>query len=259
VTSGESTGPSESTRGETPADEEYARRYAEGYGEGLRSALREVLSHTTRGHTAQELRILVESRLARVNEEVELKRRSLLSPPRRPAWNSLLRVPAPVGARPWTPPIPGPAPDLLAPGRSLLIREERPRRAVELLRESASKFPRVVLVSAHPPDLEGVPADRRVVISLGAPGGAGRPSAGEIGGRLKEPTQAEGGALVYVDALELIATEEGPDTVVRFVGWLVDLAARTRSALLVSFDARALELKDASRLERAFAQVIATP
>ena len=53
-------------------DEEYARTYADGYEEGVRSALREVLQHASRGHTAQELRILIESRLARLEEEVEL-------------------------------------------------------------------------------------------------------------------------------------------------------------------------------------------
>ena len=69
-----------------PADEEFARTYAAGYEEGVRSALREVLQHASRGHTAQELRILIESRLARLSEEVELKRKGLLAPPRRPAW-----------------------------------------------------------------------------------------------------------------------------------------------------------------------------
>jgi hypothetical protein len=243
----------------TPDDEEFARTYAAGYEEGVRSALRELLGHASRGHTAAELRMLVESRLARLPEEVELKRRSLLGPPRQPAWASLLRAPAP--ARPWIPP-PGlsssPPPLRLAPGESLLLKEERPRRALDLLRESAARWPRVVLLSLHPPGLADVRPDRRLVIPLtaGADGGAGAgPAPGEIGGRLREPTEAPGGALVYVDALEYLATEHSLETTLRFVQWLANQVGSTGSALLASVDPRALDEKEMSRLERAFRSV----
>jgi hypothetical protein len=246
---------------EPPADEEFARTYAAGYEEGVRSALREVLQHASRGHTAQELRILVESRLARLSEEVELKRKGLLGPPRRPAWNSLLRAPQP--ARPW----PGPqtssssTPLRLAPGRTLLVREERPSRAVAILRESVNAFPRVALVSQRPPELPGLPADRRVDIDVaatasGEAGGPARLGPGEIGGRLHESAEAPGGALVYVDALEYLASEYSLDTTLKFVHWLVTEVEETGSALLVSFDRRSLDLKEMSLLERAFETVI---
>jgi len=243
---------------EGPKDEEFARTYAAGYEEGVRSALREVLGHASRGHTAAELRMLVESRLARLSEEVELKRRSMLAPPRQPAWASLLRPP--VGARPWVPPIgSSPTPSLrLAVGGSLLIREERPVRALALLRETAAQFPRVVLLSLHPPELPDLRPDQRIVIPIG-PGGDGpdraAPGPGEIGGRLREPTEAPGGALVYLDALEFLATEHSLETTLRFVQWLGSQVSSTGSALLASVDPRALDLKDQSRLERAFQAV----
>ncbi len=241
-----------------PADEESARTYAAGYEEGVRSALREVLQHTSRGHTAQELRILVESRLARLDEEVDLKRKGLLGPPRRPAWNSLLRPPQP--ARAWAGPAPGPAaPSLrLAPGTSTLVREERPSRAVAILRSNAAGFPRLATVSLRPPDVPGVPADRRTDITVGATGASAeaRLAPGEIGGRLRDPTEAAGGALVYVDSLEFLATEYSLDTTLKFVHWLVAQVQQTGSALLVSFDRRALELREMSLLERAFGTVV---
>lgn len=243
---------------EGPKDEEFARTYAAGYEEGVRSALREVLGHTSRGHTAAELRMLVESRLARLPEEAELKRRSMLAPPRQPAWASLLR--SPTAARPWLAPSgPSPAPGLrLAPGGSLLIREERPRRAVDLLRETAQRFPRVVLLSLHPPDLPELRPEQRIVIPITS-GGEGpdraAPGPGEIGGRLREPTEAPGGALVYLDAIEFLATEHSLETTLRFVQWLGNQVSTTGSALLVSVDPRSLELRDLSRLERAFQSV----
>ncbi len=246
---------------EPPADEEYARTYAAGYEEGVRSALRELLGHASRGHTAQELRMLAESRLARLAEEVELKQKSLLAPPRRPAWNSLLRPPQ--AARPWSGPVVGPAPavPVLGPGRSVLVREERPARAIELLRANANSFPRIVLVSQRPPDVPAVVPGRRlelVVASGGGadPGGPRRLTPGEISGRLREPTESPGGALVYVDSLEFLATEYSLDTTLKFVHWLVAQIESTGSALLVSFDRRALDLKEMSVLERAFAFVV---
>ena len=243
---------------EPPGDEEYARTYAAGYEEGVRSGLREVLQHTSRGHTAQELRILVESRLARLDEEVEVKRRSLLAPPRRPAWSALLRAPQPTRA--WTPPFGGnaTAPGHLGPGRSLLVREERPARAVEVLRANVHEFPRAALVSLRPPELPGLSKERRVdIVPSGSEltGGA-RLSPGEIGGHLREPTEAPGGALVYVDALEYLAGEYGLELTLKFANWLVGQIEQTSSALIVSFDRRSLDTREMSRLERPFQTVL---
>jgi hypothetical protein len=239
-----------------PADEEYARAYTSGYEEGVRSALREVVQHASRGHTSQELRMLAESRLARLPEEAELKRRGLLAPPRRTAWGALLRPHAPA-ADPRLAAAPAAvASGALGPGQSLLVREERPARAVEILRASAAAFPRVVVVSIHPPELAGLPSSRRIDLSpRGDPadrGGAAPTGLSELGGRLRAPTEGAGGALVYVDSLEYFVTEEGVETTIRFAHWLVGQAQATGSAILVSFDSRSLELKDASRLERAF-------
>ena len=254
-------GTSSSRDEEPPADEEYARAYAAGYEEGVRNALRETLEHISRGHTPQEVRMLTASRLARLSEEVELKRKSLLAPPRRPAWSSLLRPPAP--ARPWTGPVPGAtaASVRLLPGRTLLVREERPARALEVLRANAGAFPRVATVSMRVPELPGIPPSHRVDLTVGGPGSAEAPGAagltpGEISGRLRDPTEAPGGALVYVDALEYLATEHGLEVTVKFAHWLVTQAQETGSALLVSFDPRSLDVRDVSRLERAFETVL---
>jgi hypothetical protein len=243
---------------EPPADEEYARTYAAGYEEGVRSGLREVLQHASRGHTAQELRILVESRLARLDEEVDLKRRSLLAPPRRPAWNSLLRSPQP--ARPWVPTIGGGGSSnpRLGPGRSVLVRDDKPTRAVEILRANLHEFPRTVLVSLRPPELPGLSKDRRldIVPSGSELAAGGKLSPGEIGGHLREPTESPGGALVYVDALEYLAGEYGLELTLKFVAWLVTQTEQTSSALLVSFDRRLLDTREMSRLERPFQTVL---
>jgi hypothetical protein len=243
---------------EPPGDEEYARTYAAGYEEGVRSGLREVLQHTSRGHTAQELRILVESRLARLDEEVELKRRSLLAPPRRPAWSSLLRAPQPTRA--WVPTFGGSVPPTarLGPGQSVLVREERPARAVEILRANVHEFPRAALVSLRPPELPGLSKERRldIVPSGSELAGGARLSPGEIGGHVRAPTEAPGGALVYLDALEYLAGEYGLEVTLKFANWLVGQVETTSSALVVSFDRRSLDTRELSRLERPFRTVV---
>jgi hypothetical protein len=240
--------------GSVPGDDEYARGYTEGYEEGLREALREFLQHASRGHTAQELRFLVESRLARLSEDVERKRRSLLAPPRKPAWGPLLRAPRPWdGSAPFGAP-PPPAVMALRPGETVLIREERPERAIELLRASAPHYPRVVLVSNRPPEIGSPAGPSPIVLRVGpAAGDAERGLApGEIAGRIREATDADGGALVYLDAFELLATEYSLDTAVKFVHWTAGQASDRRSALLASVDPKALDPKDLGRLQRAF-------
>jgi hypothetical protein len=240
---------------EPPADEAYARSYAAGYEEGLRSALRELLAHASRGRTNQELRALIQSRLASLAEEVDLKRRSLLGPPRPRPFGDLAR-PTRTGALPGASPARAGRPPL-GPRESVLVREARPERAVELLRLSRRSFPRLALVSLRPPEL-GDPGVATVVVSVRDPGGSsgGHLTPGEVAGRLRAALEAPGGALVYVDALEFFVGEEGPEVTLRFARWLVEQVQGGSSALLVSYDPRALAVTDASRLERLFGEVV---
>jgi hypothetical protein len=240
---------------DAPADEAYARTYAAGYEEGLRTALREVLSHASRGRTNQELRALIQSRLARLSEEVELKRRSLLAPPRPRPFGELARDPAAAGFAAGRAAVGVHAP--LAPGDTVLVREARPERAVEILRLSRTHFPRLVLVSLRPPAL-GDPSVTTVTVSATDRGtsSGGHLSPGEVAGRVDEHLGQPGGALVYSDLLEFFVGENGPELTVRFAQWLVERVQATGSALVVSYDPRALASTDASRLERQFGEVV---
>ncbi len=241
-------------REEPPADQEFARAYAAGYEEGLRTALREILAHASRGRTNQELRALIQSRLARLAEEVDLKRRSLLAPPRPRPFGEL--------ARPFDRGGPGAFPTEgagtpVAPGGSVLVRELRPERAVELVQRSRERFPRLVVVSLRPPEF-GFGRGETIVVPLRAPSAAGgeAPTLGQLGGRLRTSIQAPGSALVYVDALEAAVTDEGVEVMLRFVGFLVDEVQRAGGALVVSYDPRALAVTEIGRLERLFGQVV---
>ncbi|MCI4368358.1 MAG: DUF835 domain-containing protein [Thermoplasmata archaeon] len=242
---------------ESPPDELWARAYAEGFGEGVRDALKEILQHAARGHTAQELRLLVESRLARVSEEVDLKRRSLLAPPRRASWGPLLRPPAnlnPAGAG-------GPTETVLAPalghGVAVLFREERPVNAVRYLRESAPRFEHVALVSQHPPEIPGSDPASVTVIRPGVAameGATGGP--GEILGEIRLLAERHASVLVYVDALEFLVTEFSAEAALRAVNWLSTNLPEKNSSLVVSVDPQAFDTGQRGRLQRAFQYVL---
>ncbi len=230
-----------------PRDDEYARAYSEGYGEGLRDALREMLAHLSRGHTPHEVRMIVESRLARVREEVELKRKSLLSPPRRPSWGALLRPPAPGNE-------PGPsAPETVLAGRSVLFLEERPARAIACAEASAAGFARILVLSFHPPTLRGVPAERIefVPVRSSGVGGEGADPSG-LSGRILEALGRGGGTLVYLDAVEVLSSEAGAERTSKFVTWLAGEVARGAGALIASADPAALDAKERVLYQRAF-------
>lgn len=243
-------------RGESPAGgDEYARAYSEGYGEGLREALREMLQHASRGHTAQELRLLVESRLARVREDVELKRRSLTNPPNRPAWGAILRPPSPT----LTPPPSGGAPrslDIVA-GGAYLFREQRPERAVAAAGAAAGRFPRLVAISVRPPSFSLPPGTSLEFVEIRVSGDPDeRPDPTRISGRIRTAVEAEGGALVYLDAVETLAGEAGINPTLKFVSWLTQLAAARASAVVVSVDPATLDPRSMSLLERSFPSVL---
>ena len=238
-------------RAEPVSDDEYARGYAEGYGEGLREALREVLGHASRGHTAQELRILIESRLLRIRDDIELKRKSLTGPPRQPSWGALLRPPGPAAAPPAGPARPVPE---LRPGESYLFCEERPVAAAAFVDAHAERFPRTVLASFRPPPLPHAPLERVTLLKV-APGGSGLFSPGEISSRFRSAMEPNGGALVYFDAFEMMATEHGADPMLRFVAWATQTAQGTGSTLVLSVDPKGIDERTLTLLKRSFAFV----
>ncbi len=234
-------------------DEAYAQTYSEGYADGLREALREILQHVARGHTVGELRVLIESRLARLREDVDIKRRSLLAPPRRPAWSALLRSPAVVASDP----VAGPA---IVAGGSYLFREDQPRKAPAFVGRAAARYPRVLCVSAHAPDLPGVPREKLSALRLALPSPGLGTAEGELdpsglGGRIREATEAAGGAAVYLDAVEVMSVEYSIETTLKFVNWLGAQVARTGSVLVASVDPGALDERDLRRLQRSFNSV----
>ena len=233
---------------ERAPDEEFARAYALGYEEGIRTALKEMIEHAARGHSPAELRMLLESRVARLAEEVEVKRRTLLAPPRRTAWAT-----AAVPPRPWSAVPAGRGPRPLDPGRGYLVAESRPERALDLIRGAAPGAPRVLLISRRPPQLPGVPDDRRFDLR---PSGIDNPSAagslGELSGRIRDALSGPAGAWIYLDSIEFLLTSLSPELVLNFVRWLLDLVEETKAGLIVSVDPSALEPRDFSRLSHLF-------
>ena len=234
-------------------DDEYIEGYSKGYGDGLREALRELRAHAGRGASPQELRMLIESRLARIPDDVEVKRKGLLAPPRRAPWASLLRSPA---APSWTPP-PSSLPALVVEsGETFLVKEDRPRRALEVLERSAPAYRRVLLISQRPPTVLSIPSDRVELIRPGAArseGGGAAPGLdpSALAGRIREAGDA-GPVLVYLDAIEFLATEYSLEVTMRFLGWMTTDGVRNGSAVVASLSPRTLEPRDLSRVERLF-------
>jgi hypothetical protein len=231
-------------------DDEYIEGYSKGYGDGLREALREVRAHTARGASPQELRMIIESRLARIPEDVEVRRKGLLAPPRRPPWTSLLRPAA--APTTWAPPrtaLPSPA---VAPGTSVLVREARPDRAVELLRRSAPNFRRVVLVSRRPPEIPGanvtaiVPAAR-----AGGDGGRGALEPEVLAGQIDQFV-SEGSVLTYLDEVEFLTSEYGVGPTIQILQWFTSRAIQNGSAVVACLHPNALNPRELSTVERAF-------
>ncbi|MCI4323958.1 MAG: DUF835 domain-containing protein [Thermoplasmata archaeon] len=236
---------------ETLQDDEYATAYVAGYTEGLREALREVLQNASRGHTAAEIRILAESRLARVREDAEVKRRSLLAPPRRAAWGPLLRSRAPA------PPVAQLFAQEWVPGTAFLFREPQPQKALQLLERGAAVCERLLWVSRRQPPT--FPATltidwiRPTPSRTGSEPGAGTLDPGAIAGRVADA--GDGPVVVYVDALEFLATEYSWETTLRFVNWLAGWPAGRAGTVVVSVDPRTLDERNQHRLESAFSRV----
>jgi hypothetical protein len=267
VTDPPAEGPGAFRRPEVRPDEEFVEGFAEGYGEGLREGLREILQYASRGHTAQELRFLIESRLARLPQDVDLKRRSLLAPPRPGVTGAFFRgptrAPGTVG-----PPPPG---DLTVlgvlaptwtPGHAYLFREDRPGRSLDFIAAHVDEYPHLVTIGIRPPSDARLATPRtesyRIAQATAEPAGGASPplDPGAIAGRVRETMRSEGGAIVFFDAMEFVIAEYAIDAAFRLVGFLVTEANHTGSVVVVSTDPAALEPKDLSRIGRLFNAVI---
>jgi hypothetical protein len=240
-----------------PSDAEWADAYAQGYAEGLREGLRELLQHASQGHTAAELRAVVKSRIARIPEDVERKRRNLLAPPRRSDWENLVQAP---GARS-TPgaPAAAPAPEGLhwTPGRAYLFREDRPRQAIEFARSVVPRHRRLLWISleAAPPVNLPASAVEWLRPSAPRPGEEGNPSTAVSPGGIAGKVQAaggDGGLLVYLDTLEYFRTEFGTELTLRFVNWMTQWVTGGNSTVIASADLATFPEADQRRLQRAF-------
>lgn len=234
----------------THADEEYAEPFLAGYAEGVRSALKDLIGQASRGHTVGELRMLMQSRLAHLPEEIELRRQRLLATPQVSPWAPVL---APTGPpRPWgggggVTPRP-------AAGTPILFREDRPRRAVELADSAAGRFDGLVVVSPDPPAFPSVSPERlhTLLVDPTSP----TLTLESLAGRLNALLQTPGAKLVYLDAIETISLQDGGETAVRFVNWVLGQARAAGSAVVATIHPRALTAKDQSLLERAFQVVL---
>ncbi|HEV2316442.1 MAG TPA: hypothetical protein VGV89_02565 [Thermoplasmata archaeon] len=233
-------------------DSAYADGYAAGYGEGIRESLREILQHASRGHTAAELRVLIESRLARIPEDVELKRKSLMAPPRRPSWGPLLRAPGSLT------PEPPPALPAVLPGNSYLFREERPDRGARFFQQLAGSHDVVVWLSVQDPPAWPVPPEKVIALRPTPPSANGAsPAVGpsEAAGQIQHAGGPESRVAVYVDSLEFFLTEYGHETTMRFASWLGTWPRGTRAVAVVSVDPGTLEERERHLLQRAFSVI----
>jgi hypothetical protein len=236
-------------------DESYAQAYCDGYAEGLREAFREMLANASRGHTAQELRMLVESRLARIPEDVEVKRRSVLGPPRKVTWGPLLRTPAPPPAA--TGPTPRRPVGSVPPGESCLFFERRPGLAVQCLASSHAGYALVLVISQHPPELKEVPRAKMEVIRPRSSKPEMGPSPqtadlGQIAARISSALETPAGVLIYIDALEFLLTENSVETTLKFVNWITNQVANSPNTVIACVDPDALGPEARGRFQRSF-------
>lgn len=236
--------------------------YSKGFEDGTKEALREVLSFVARGHSASEVRLLAETRLAHLDEETDHRRSRLLPPPRRIALDTLLQVKVKDGpGSPETSRTPPPP----LPGFSYLFQEAVPTLARGFLGQVLAGGMPVVALTRHPQDLLPLTQGHGLLVLTigGGPDGEREETqtgvqsmeadAGSLTGRLVRFQERSGGQTgCYLDAFEYLVTEWGFERAIRFVHWLNTAVQKSKGVLILSADPDSLDPLQLSSLKKDF-------
>lgn len=231
--------------------------YSRGWGDGARDALHYVSRLIARGHTPAEIRVFVESRLAHLDEEVSLKRKTLTSAPNGIPVESLVRVqPKGSGLRPAFPPV--------VPGYTYLFLEENRGVAREFLREVLPHTGRALAITRIPTDLRRLAPPSRLLLlhpgvetsSLEGVEPAEYTVSGLTGKVENFLARTPPPALLYVEAFEYLCTQNGFEIATRFAYWLHGRAQARQGILVMSMDPGAFSRAQIATVERDFNQVV---
>jgi hypothetical protein len=235
--------------------------YPKGFEDGVRNALREILSYIVKGHSANEIRLLAETRLAHMEEETMERRKSLVVSPRRLPIDSLMPVVAQsnrsAGEKVATP---------MMNGYSYLFQEKTPTQAREFLGRVLEAGLPVVAMTRLPQELsalcskgmltvlridEGATEDSKGENSVGVRSVDANPSflTGAVT-RFQEKMGPRVGA--YLDAFDYLESEYGYENAIRFVHWLNTLAQKQSGVLIVSTDPEGLDNRKMVQLRSDF-------
>lgn len=230
--------------------------YSRGWGDGVRDALNYVSRLVVRGHTPQEIRVFVESRMSHLDEEVSLKRKTLLSSPSGIPVESLVRV-TPRGANAPTafPPA--------VPGYSYLFLEENRLVARSFVKALLPSVGRTLAITRLPPDVRRLgPPQELVMLHLGVETSSeegvepAESSPTQLTGKVDNfLTRTPAPATVYLEAFEYLSTTNGFDLATKFCYWLHGKVLQHRGILVVTVDPGALNSAMVATLGRDFNHV----
>lgn len=231
--------------------------YARGWGDGVRDGLHFVTRLVGRGHTSSEIRVFVESRLGHLEEEVRLKRKTLLSSPAGIPIESLVRV------QPRGTDLPASFPPAV-PGYNYLFLEETRRVGRLFVRDLLPRVGRALAITRLPSEMRRMAKlEDLVILHLG---GEGATDEG-VEGAESSPTQLTGRvdnflnatpspALVYLEAVEYLSTQNSFELTTKFVYWLHSKMQQHHGLLILSVDPGAFSRSQVATLERDFNHVV---
>jgi hypothetical protein len=231
--------------------------YSRGWGDGVRDALNFVSRLVVRGHTPQEIRVFLDSRLAHLDEEVSLKRKTLLSSPTGIPVESLVRVQPRGAAAPSSFP---PA----VPGYSYLFLEETRSVARAYVKGLLPHVGRALALTRLPSEVRRIaPPQELVMLHLGTETSTedgvepAESSPTQLTGKVELfLTRTPAPALVYLEAFEYLITTNNLELATRFCYFIHTRAQTHRAIFVASVDPEAVPAEGVATLRRDFNHVV---
>ena len=232
--------------------EEFKKGYRKGYEDGLREALNEAVSLINRGYKPQELRLLLKSKMAAMEDQLEARLERRLSEVREEASAPAARKePEPAGEFTF--------------GSSYIVKETRFEKSLNLFLDLATEYKGLCITRVNPLTISEMAKDRDVAmywlttaekVRETKYGFISPTDLADLASTILAFCSKNKHGIALLQGVEYLISQNNFNSILKMVQRINDQVVLTRAILLLSVNPQSMDPRDYSNLLKEMTQEI---